>query len=84
MQVCHVSTKDEIELIKLAKERNVKVTCEVCPHHLLLDVAKINALASCKGFRGFTEVRPRLTNEEDQKALWNNIDVIDVFATDHG
>lgn len=75
---CHVSRKAEIELIRAAKERGAAVTCEVTPHHLFLtdvDIAVIGA--------GRAEVRPRLASLEDQQALWDNLEVIDCFASDH-
>lgn len=36
IHIAHVSLKEEILLIKAAKEKGIKVTCEVCPHHLFL------------------------------------------------
>jgi carbamoyl-phosphate synthase / aspartate carbamoyltransferase / dihydroorotase len=36
VHIAHISLKEEILLIKAAKERGIKVTCEVCPHHLFL------------------------------------------------
>lgn len=54
------------------------VTCEVCPHHLFLTSDDLEHL----GLKG--EVRPKLVSKEDQQALWDNLDVIDCFATDHG
>ncbi|XP_063727618.1 multifunctional protein CAD-like isoform X2 [Symsagittifera roscoffensis] len=85
VHICHVSTKDEIEIIKLAKSRNLKVTCEVCPHHLFLsrDQLEDKGGACCMLKGGRQEVRPRLATNVDQEALWNNLDVIDCFATDH-
>lgn len=56
----------------------MQVTCEVCPHHLFLSSEDKTHLGS-KG-----EVRPRLVSKEDQQALWDNMDIIDCFATDHG
>ena len=85
LHVCHVSTKDEIELIKLAKSRNVKITCEVCPHHLFLTKDQLAEKGGCcGGIVGRKEVRPRLAEKADQNALWENLDVVDCFATDHG
>lgn len=78
VHVCHVSLKEEIILIRKAKERGIRVTCEVTPHHLLLTREDIPRL----GF-GRSEVRPRLAGVEDREALWENLDVIDCFATDH-
>jgi len=55
------------------------VTCEVTPHHLFLSVDDFETLGLKK-----SEVRPRLATREDQCALWDNLAVIDCFATDHG
>ena len=81
VHVAHISLKEEVLLIKAAKERGIKVTCEVCPHHLFLSREDIPAISS--GHPGRGEVRPRLANREDVEALWQNMDVIDCFATDH-
>lgn len=78
VHICHVARKEEIQIIKAAKERGIKVTCEVCPHHLFLSTDDIDKM----GF-GRSEVRPTLGTPEDQAELWNNLDIIDVFATDH-
>ncbi|XP_049282468.1 CAD protein isoform X1 [Anopheles funestus] len=78
IHVCHVARKEEILLIKAAKERGLKVTCEVCPHHLFLSTADLDRIGAGRG-----EVRPVLCSPEDQQALWDNLDVVDVFATDH-
>jgi carbamoyl-phosphate synthase/aspartate carbamoyltransferase/dihydroorotase len=78
IHICHVSRKDEILVIKAAKERGLPVTCEVTPHHLFLcteDIPRIGA--------GRSEVRPVLASPSDRDALWENMDVIDCFATDH-
>ncbi|VEN47545.1 unnamed protein product [Callosobruchus maculatus] len=78
IHVCHVARKEEILLIKAAKEKGLKVTCEVCPHHLFLSTNDIGRLGAKK-----SQVRPVLVSPEDQQALWDNIHVIDCFATDH-
>ncbi len=78
VHICHVSRKDEIELIRAAKQKGVRVTCEVSPHHLFLtrdDCEKIGA--------GKCEVRPMLATRADVEALRANLDMIDCFATDH-
>ena len=86
VHIAHISLKEEILFIKAAKERGIKVTCEVCPHHLFLtsDFPLPNS-GEGSGVRvnGRTEVRPRLATQADVDALWANLDVIDVFATDH-
>jgi carbamoyl-phosphate synthase/aspartate carbamoyltransferase/dihydroorotase len=78
VHIAHVSLREEILLIRAAKEKGVKVTCEVAPHHLFLSAGDIPALGAGRG-----EVRPRLASPIDQQALWANLEVIDCFATDH-
>jgi carbamoyl-phosphate synthase / aspartate carbamoyltransferase / dihydroorotase len=81
IHIAHISLKEEVLLIKAAKEKGIKVTCEVCPHHLFLSKDDIPAISH--GHPGRGEVRPRLATKEDVAALWQNLDVIDCFATDH-
>ncbi|XP_061712255.1 CAD protein [Cydia pomonella] len=78
IHICHVARKEEISIIRAAKERGLKVTCEVCPHHLFLSTDDIDRIG-----KGRAEVRPVLCSPEDQAELWKNMDMIDVFATDH-
>ncbi len=78
VHICHVSRRDEILLIRAAKERGQAVTCEVTPHHLFLCEADIESIGP-----GRSEVRPRLATAADRRALWENLEVIDCFATDH-
>jgi dihydroorotase-like cyclic amidohydrolase len=78
VHICHVSRKEEIMLIRKAKEHGVQVTCEVTPHHLFLTEEDASHLGAGNG-----EVRPRLATASDRDALWENMDVIDCFATDH-
>jgi len=81
VHIAHISLKEEILVIKAAKERGIQVTCEVCPHHLFLSKDDIPAISH--GHPGRGEVRPRLAEKEDVEALWTNLDSIDCFATDH-
>jgi carbamoyl-phosphate synthase/aspartate carbamoyltransferase/dihydroorotase len=89
VHIAHISLKEEVLLIKAAKERGIKITCEVCPHHLFLTEGGVplspdpSSLEGIKDKSGRTEVRPRLATKEDIDALWENMDVIDCFATDH-
>ena len=69
----------QILLIKAAKERGLPITCEVTPHHLLFTTNDLEQIGQSKG-----QVRPMLTSEEDRQALWENLSVIDCFASDHG
>ena len=92
VHIAHISLREEVLLIKAAKEKGIKVTCEVCPHHLFLIAPQPNpspreappkgAGRGTKG-EGRLEVRPRLATQKDVDALWENLDVIDCFATDH-
>lgn len=77
IHVCHVALREEVMLIRSAKEKGMAVTCEVCPHHLFLTSEDLEQL----GLKG--EVRPKLASPADQQALWDNLDIIDCFATDH-
>ena len=78
VHICHVARREEILLIKAAKEKGYPITCEVCPHHLFLTTEDIDPLGP-----GRSEVRPRLATPADRDALWENLDVIDCFASDH-
>uniref|UniRef100_A0A2P2HXN8 CAD protein-like n=2 Tax=Hirondellea gigas TaxID=1518452 RepID=A0A2P2HXN8_9CRUS len=77
LHLCHISTAEEIHLVRAAKAKGLPVTCEVCPHHLFLSREDESWLP------GQGRVCPRLGTKEDQKALWDNLDVVDCFATDH-
>ena len=90
VHIAHVSLREEILLIKAAKERGIKVTCEVTPHHLFLTQPPSNPPLNSQnlgegkgGGGGRWEVRPHLATQVDVDALWQNLDVIDCFATDH-
>lgn len=78
VHIAHVARKEEIEIIRAAKKRGIKVTCEVCPHHLFLCKNDTDRVGE-----GWSEVRPVLCSLEDQRALWDNLEYIDIFATDH-
>jgi dihydroorotase-like cyclic amidohydrolase len=78
VHLAHVSRREEILLIRAAKERGLPVTCEVTPHHLFLTQEDLPSLGD-----GRAEVRPPLAAPADRQALWDNLAVIDCFATDH-
>lgn len=76
LHVCHV-TSDQITSITKAKKEGMVISCEVSPHHLFLnteDVKKLGPLAIMK---------PPLLTKKGQKKLWQNLDKIDMIATDH-
>jgi len=78
VHVAHVARAEDLALVRLAKARGWPVTCEVTPHHLFLCEDDVPALGV-----GRSEVRPRLATAADRQALWDGLDVIDCFATDH-
>lgn len=77
LHIVHVSRRSEVELVRAAKEKGVPVTCEATPHHLFLTLEDYH-----RGGSRF-DMRPRLATADDAAALWENLDVIDIFATDH-
>ena len=82
VHIAHISLREEILLIKAARERGLRVTCEVAPHHLFLTDHSAGE-GGLRGKPGRSQVRPRLARQADVDALWANLEVIDCFATDH-
>lgn len=76
--VCHISTKESVELIRQAKARGVDVTCETAPHYLVLCDEDMQE-------DGRFKMNPPLRSREDKKALIEGINdgTIDMIATDH-
>lgn len=77
--VCHVSTEQSIRLIRLGKQIGVKVTAEVCPHHLLLceeDIPEMDAN---------WKMNPPLRSRRDREACIEALEdgTIDILITDH-
>jgi carbamoyl-phosphate synthase/aspartate carbamoyltransferase/dihydroorotase len=83
IHIAHVSSREEILTIRAAKEAGIQVTCEVTPHHLFLSQEDFPSLSQGGRYPGRQEVRPRLACTQDVQALWENLEVIDIFATDH-
>lgn len=75
---CHVSTKESVELIRMAKREGLPVSCETTPHYLLLTDAD---LLDSGSFR----MNPPIRSAEDREALIAglNDETVDVIATDH-
>jgi carbamoyl-phosphate synthase/aspartate carbamoyltransferase/dihydroorotase len=76
--ICQISLNSEVLLIRMAKQAGLPVTYEVTPQHLFLSQEDMPRLGE-----GRAEVRPRLAAKADVEALWEDLDVIDCFATDH-
>lgn len=76
--VCHISTRESVELIRRAKAQGLPVTCETAPHYLLLNDADLKE-------EGNFKMNPPLRSVEDQAALIEGIvdGTIDCIATDH-
>jgi dihydroorotase-like cyclic amidohydrolase len=77
LHCCHVARKSEIELIRQAKERGARITCEVTPHHLFLTDADARSLGP------LGDMRPTLGTARDRDALWDHLPVVDCIASDH-
>ena len=76
--VCHISTKESVELIRKAKAEGLDITCETGPHYLVLDDNDLEE-------SGCFKMNPPLRSEEDRLALIEGIKdgTIDMIATDH-
>jgi dihydroorotase len=76
--VCHISTKESVELIRQAKAEGLDVTCETGPHYLVLDDSNLQE-------DGRFKMNPPLRSKEDREALVQGIldGTIDMIATDH-
>ena len=76
--VCHISTKESVEVIRAAKARGVDATCETAPHYLVLNDMDLEE-------DGRFKMNPPIRSEEDRLALIEGLKdgTIDVIATDH-
>ncbi len=79
IHICHVSTARGIDLIRQAKKRGVKVTCETCPHYFSLTEDK------CVNYDSNFKMNPPLRTEADRKAVIEGLKdgTIDCIVTDH-
>lgn len=77
--VCHVSTAQSVRLIRQGKEHGIRVTVEVCPHHLLL------AEEDIPGLDANWKMNPPLRSREDVEAVIAGLEdgTIDMIVTDH-
>ncbi|MBE6641051.1 MAG: dihydroorotase [Ruminococcaceae bacterium] len=76
--VCHISTKESVDVIRKAKAAGVDVTCETAPHYLVMDDGDLRE-------EGRFKMNPPLRSAEDRKALLEGLldGTIDMIATDH-
>ena len=76
--VCHISTKESVEIIRKAKKEGVDITCETGPHYLLMDDMDLKE-------EGRFKMNPPIRSKADKEALIEGIldGTIDMIATDH-
>ena len=76
--VCHISTKESVDIIRKAKAEGVNVTCETGPHYLVMDDSMLEE-------DGRFKMNPPIRSKEDRDALVEGIldGTIDMIATDH-
>ena len=76
--VCHISTKESVEIIRQAKKDGVDITCETAPHYLVLNDMMLKD-------EGRFKMNPPIRSEEDRLALIEGVldGTIDMLATDH-
>lgn len=79
LYLLHISTKEEVEMVREAKAKQLLVYAETTPHHLFLSQDDYAALGTK------VQVNPPVRTREDQKALWEGIDdrTIDSIGSDH-
>ena len=76
--VCHVSTKESVDLIRKAKKDGLDITCETAPHYLILNDSMLKE-------DGCFKINPPIRSKQDQEALIKGVQdgTIDMIATDH-
>ena len=76
--VCHISTKESVELIRQAKKDGVNISCETGPHYLVMNDMDLQE-------EGRFKMNPPIRDESDRQALIEGLKdgTIDVIATDH-
>lgn len=95
LHLCHCSTRNSVMMMQMAKDRNVQITAEVCPHHFTLtsdDIKKVEPLLDVEknvpldmdADTNF-KMNPPLRTKKDVEALKAGLrdNVMDVIATDH-
>jgi carbamoyl-phosphate synthase/aspartate carbamoyltransferase/dihydroorotase len=81
IHICHLSKQTELEVIQAAKDKGIKITCEVAPHHLFLT----EQAAAPENLGPYARMSPPLQTQADITALWAGLadGSIDMVATDH-
>lgn len=78
LHICHISTKESVQLVRDAKRKGLKVTCETGPHYLTFNDLDLEE-------HGRFKMNPPIRSRQDQEALREGVidGTIDVIATDH-
>lgn len=79
LHVAHISTRGAVDIVRQAKARGIKVTCEVTPHHFTLTDDAV------RGYNTNAKMNPPLRSDEDREAVRQGIadGTVDAIATDH-
>jgi len=77
VHICHMPSKEILEKIIKAKRAGLPITCGVCPHHLFLTSDDVDELGV------YGKMLPSLKTHADQEYLWEHLDDIDIFESDH-
>ena len=79
VHICHAASAGALALIKEAKRRGVRVTCETCPQYLTLNTDDLQRLA------GFARCAPALRDQDEVDAIWGYVldGTIDLICSDH-
>lgn len=79
IHIAHVSTRGSVELVRQAKKRGVRVTCETCPHYFTLTEKAV------EGFNTNAKMNPPLRTDDDVAAIKEGLadGTIDCIVTDH-
>ena len=79
VHIAHVSTRLSVDLVRQAKKRGVRVTCETCPHYFTLTEKAV------EGFNTFAKMNPPLRTDDDVQAIKDGLKdgTIDCIVTDH-
>ncbi len=78
LHFCHISKKESIDLIRAAKQKGLKITCETAPHYFTFTNEDVDNTGTFK-------MNPPLGSQKDKKAVMDGLldNTIDVIATDH-
>jgi dihydroorotase len=79
LHLCHISTRGTVDTIRAAKNRGVRISCDVTPHHLTLEEEAV------RGYNTNAKMNPPLRTSDDIEALHEGLSdgTIDAIATDH-